>query len=214
MLSAYDSSRPFLLRADAAFDQVVITIPKPLLRPYTDRIARRTASAVTLGTGTGRMAATLVGQVLCELECDRIGAQDSELADGLVALIRALYAGAEGDDTGAVGLQSVHMRAIKAHIDAHLADRDLGPEAIARSQFISLRYLHKLFAREGVTVSRWIRARRLERCRRDLQDPALAHEPILAIATRWGFASASHFSHAFRAEYGCSPSDLRAAGPL
>jgi AraC-like DNA-binding protein len=103
------------------------------------------------------------------------------------------------------------MRAIKDHIDAQLSDGDLGPESIARAHFISVRYLHVLFEREGVTVSRWIRSRRLERARRDLQDPALAHEPVMRIATRWGFHSASHFSNSVRAEYGCSPRELRAA---
>ena len=104
------------------------------------------------------------------------------------------------------------MRAIKAYVDAHLGDPGLGPATIARSQYISTRYLHSLFEREGITVSRWVRMRRLERARRDLQDPALAAEPIQAIAARWGFASPSHFSHAVRAELGCSPSELRAAG--
>jgi AraC-like DNA-binding protein len=158
------------------------------------------------------MTAAVFNQVLTELETGRIRGDDIELAEGLVALVRGLYAGTT-DREPRNGTQSVHMRAIKTYIEAHLADRDLGPDAIARSQFISTRYLHKLFEREGITVSGWIRSRRLDRARRDLQDPALAREPIQAIATRWGFGSASHFSHAVRAAYGCSPSELRAAGP-
>jgi AraC-like DNA-binding protein len=104
------------------------------------------------------------------------------------------------------------MRAIKAYIDEHLGDPTLGPESIARSQFISTRYLHALFEPEGLTVSRWVRTRRLERARRDLQDPALAAVPIGVIAARWGFSSPSRFSHAVRTDLGCSPSQLRAAG--
>ena len=108
-------------------------------------------------------------------------------------------------------LPAAHMRAIKAYIDEHLGDPTLGPESIARSQFISTRYLHALFEPEGLTVSRWVRTRRLERARRDLQDPALAAVPIGVIAARWGFSSPSRFSHAVRADLGCSPSELRAA---
>jgi AraC-like DNA-binding protein len=213
VVAALDSSLPFAMRADGAFDQIVITIPKALLRPHAERIARRTGCAVSLRSGPGRVAAALVAQVVAELESGRVGPQDADLADGLLALVRALYAGeAAGEQAG--GMQDVHLRAVKAYIEAHLQDRDLGPASIARAQFISLRYLHKLFEREGVTVSRFIRERRLERCRRDLQDPALAHETILAIAARWGFASASHFSHAVRAAYGCSPSELREARAL
>ena len=58
-------------------------------------------------------------------------------------------------------------------------------------------------------MCRWIRTSRLERCRRDLLDPALGHETILAIASRWGLPGPQHFSRLFRSEYGCSPSELR-----
>jgi AraC-like DNA-binding protein len=34
---------------------------------------------------------------------------------------------------------------------------------------------------------------------------------IAAIATRWGFADSSHFSRAFKAHYGSSPTDYREA---
>ena len=58
-------------------------------------------------------------------------------------------------------------------------------------------------------MSRWIRHRRLERCRAELADPALAEEPVRAIAARWGLGNASHFAHAFRLAYGCSPQEYR-----
>ena len=58
---------------------------------------------------------------------------------------------------------------------------------IAAAHHISLRSLHQLFHDEGLTVAGWIRQRRLECCRRDLSDPALAARPVAAIAARWGF---------------------------
>jgi AraC-like DNA-binding protein len=58
-------------------------------------------------------------------------------------------------------------------------------------------------------VCGWIRAARLEHCRRDLLDPALAHQTILSIATRWGLPGPQNFSRMFRATYGCSPRELR-----
>ena len=173
VLSVYDSSLPFTLRADEGFDQLVVT------------------------RGPHR-------------EQGGVGGDEQDLADGLLALLRGLHAPVERE-AAAERLPAVHLRSIKAYIDAHLGDPGLGPESIARSQFISRRYLHALFEREGVSVSSWVRMRRLERARHDLQDPALAAAPIQAIAHRWGFSSASHFSHAVRAELGCSPRELRAA---
>jgi AraC-like DNA-binding protein len=58
-------------------------------------------------------------------------------------------------------------------------------------------------------VSEWIRDRRLERCRRDLLDPALRHETILSIATRWGITSSAHFSRVYRQNYGRTPREER-----
>ncbi len=56
-----------------------------------------------------------------------------------------------------------------------------------------------------MTVSTWIRTRRLEQCRRDLLDPMLADRPVAAIAARWGFVDAAHFSRAFKTAFGVSP---------
>ena len=63
-------------------------------------------------------------------------------------------------------------------------------------------------------MCRWIRTSRLERCRDDLRDPALAHQTILAIASRWGLPGAQHFSRAFRGTYGCSPREYRRGARL
>ncbi len=70
---------------------------------------------------------------------------------------------------------------------------------------VDQRYLNRLYAGEGVRGT--IKARRLERARADL---AVGDEPIIDIATRWGFTSAAHFSRSFRARYGASPSMARA----
>lgn len=79
----------------------------------------------------------------------------------------------------------------------------------AAVQHVSLRYLQKLFEEEQATVAGWIRQRRLERCRRDLLDPALGERPVSAIANRRGLPSPAHFSRAFRAAYGATPVEYR-----
>jgi AraC-like DNA-binding protein len=101
------------------------------------------------------------------------------------------------------------MARIHAFVREHLGDTGLTPDAIAAAHHISLRYLHKLFQQDGKTVAGWIRGQRLEQCRRDLTDPRLADRPVHAIAYRWGFPSAAHFSHAFRTAYGTSPGEYR-----
>ena len=99
--------------------------------------------------------------------------------------------------------------AVQAFIQGHLGDPRLSPAMIAAAHHMSLRSLQQLFHDEGLTVAGWIRQRRLERCRRDLTDPALASRPAAAIAARWGFSSAGDFSRAFRAVYGLPPAEYR-----
>ena len=101
----------------------------------------------------------------------------------------------------------------QAYIDARLGDPSLNPEELARACFISTRYLHRVFETAGLSVCDFIRSARLERCRRDLIDPAFADEPISAIASRWGLPSAPHFSRLFRRAYGCSPRQFRQSAP-
>ncbi|MET8700138.1 helix-turn-helix domain-containing protein [Kitasatospora sp. NPDC004723] len=103
--------------------------------------------------------------------------------------------------TAAAGI----LARIRDHIEENLADPELSPASIARSQHISVRYLHKLFQQDGTTVGQWVRGRRLEACRRDLERPTRRQSSVAAVAHRWGFVSHSHFSRAFREAYGVPP---------
>ena len=128
--------------------------------------------------------------------------------------------GVRGAAAGGASRRRLRSRAeillnIQSYIEANLGDPDLDPDEIARASFISTRYLHKLFESEGTSVCRWIRISRLERCRRDLLDPALGHETILAIASRWGLPGPQHFSRLFRSSTAARPasSGARRARP-
>jgi AraC-like DNA-binding protein len=102
------------------------------------------------------------------------------------------------------------MPRIKDYIHQHLDDPALDPARIAAAAHISTRYLHKLFEAEHHTVALYIKGLRLDRARRDLMDPRLAHRPIAAVAHTRGFHDLSGFNRAFKAAYGVSPKDLRA----
>ncbi|MCZ9350704.1 helix-turn-helix transcriptional regulator [Streptomyces mutabilis] len=101
---------------------------------------------------------------------------------------------------------------IRSFILHNLHDPRLTPQTVAAAHHISSRHLHRLFQQEGVTVAALIRHRRLDKARRDLVDPALLDTPGQTIAARCGFTTSAHFSRAFRAAYGISPSEYRKAG--
>ncbi|MGI5247366.1 helix-turn-helix transcriptional regulator [Dactylosporangium sp. CA-139066] len=100
---------------------------------------------------------------------------------------------------------------INAYIEGNLDDPDLDPRAVAAANNVSVRELHRLFE-GGRTVSEMIKMLRLERCRRDLLDPALTGVPIYHIARRHGILHNSYFSRVFKAAYGLTPRQLRRGG--
>jgi AraC-like DNA-binding protein len=72
--------------------------------------------------------------------------------------------------------------------------------------------VHRLFASEGTTFGGWVREQRLRRCHAGLAGPRLRHLTVAKIAARWGFRSAAHFTRAFQARYGVTPTGHRASG--
>jgi transcriptional regulator GlxA family with amidase domain len=68
---------------------------------------------------------------------------------------------------------------------------------------------NRLFADQPWSVGGLIRHERLEAVRRDLEDPLLRHRSVAALAARWCFFDAAHFSRVFRQHYGYPPSQTR-----
>jgi AraC-like DNA-binding protein len=98
---------------------------------------------------------------------------------------------------------------IEAFIQRNLVDPDLSIDRIAERLQCTKRYLHKVFSDEGQTLSQYIWAQRLERCRADLGRADLADKSITEIAFGWGFSNAAHFSRSFRARFGQPPRAYR-----
>jgi transcriptional regulator GlxA family with amidase domain len=98
---------------------------------------------------------------------------------------------------------------VQAFVRQYLGDPGLCPATVAAAHHMSLRSLQQLFHDEGLTVAGWIKKQRLDCCRNDLSDPALASRPVAAIAARWGFSSPGDFSRAFRTVHGMPPAEYR-----
>ncbi len=107
--------------------------------------------------------------------------------------------------------RAVALTLLKAAIEARLHEQDLKPAGAAAAAGISVRYANALLAQEDTCLERYIFARRLERCRRALADPAQSHRMIGDIAFGWGFSDLSHFGRRFKAEFGCSPAAYRSS---
>jgi len=74
-------------------------------------------------------------------------------------------------------VQLARLRSVKAYIESNLGDSNLSLATIARQNGISLRYLHQLFRLTDMSVSEWLRLRRLQRCH-DLLRSAAKRQPV------------------------------------
>ena len=187
-----------------------LAFPRELLPLRADDVQRTTAVRIPGDEGPGALVSALARQLPGQV--DSYGTADAaRVGTATIDLVTAAL-GARMDREGLVP-PPVRQRAlllqVTEFVERHLGDPDLSPATIAAAQHISVRYLHKLFRPDGVTVGEWIRQRRLERCRHDLLDPAQRERTVTAIAARWGFTSPAHFSRVFRDAFGVSPSEYR-----
>jgi AraC-like DNA-binding protein len=203
----YETDRPFFWGLRGDWQLLVLTWPRATVALDQGDSQRLTAQTLG-GPGLGRIVGRMLRDVVtAPPELTEPGAV--RLADELAELVTTVATErvpAEPPDPAEADV----LRRIDAHIDACLADPELGPGAVAAAHFMSTRQLHRLFARRGVTVTRHIRHRRLERCRRDLLDPRAADLSVTDISRRWGFADLATFSRAFRRAYGTTPTAYRA----
>jgi AraC-like DNA-binding protein len=100
--------------------------------------------------------------------------------------------------------------AVLQHVQAQGDVERLTPGDIARALGCSVRSVHRAFRREGEpSLASFLMMRRLQACAAALRRPTQRDATLTELALRHGFASAAHFSTAFRRYFGVSPTTLR-----
>lgn len=207
-LFVYDRARPLRLTFPEPFQTKSLVLPRNVLDLGESDLHQITAAPLGRESALGTLLTLLLSR-LVETAATYPQRTGESIARNVVDMVQTLAEERlRRPPTDTPTAARMLLLRIRAYIDQHLSDRDLTPDTIARAHHISVRYLHKLCELEDITVSRWIQKRRLEHCRRDLARRS-AELTIGAVAHRWGFTSASHFSRVFRATYGVSPAEWR-----
>jgi len=208
-LAVLDSTREYAIDIPSRMDSLWITIPRYRLEGRMARLSTRMACKVDGQSGVGHVVSALLRAALAE--APRITAQEANrVANTLLDLLcTAIPDSDDGADTRASTYRSSTMRRIQEFIEARLDDERLNAAAVAQAHGLSVRYLSKLFESQGISISRWIRIRRLERCRADLEARFDRDRLISDIALSHGFRNICHFNRAFRAHFGCAPRVVR-----
>ncbi|MFI1567805.1 helix-turn-helix domain-containing protein [Streptomyces sp. NPDC020490] len=208
--TVYDTSRPYQLVFGGSWRILVVMFPRELLAVRPIIVNELTARQLSGHAGMGSVALSFLGALGRQLQTNAIHGS-IHISDAILDMLAATFTEFHGDKTGPAhqGTPRTLLMRIETYINARLKDPTLTISQIAAAHHVSVRYVQKLFESKGTTVSEWIRSRRLDKCRRDLFDPALHTRPVSAIAAGWGMTDAAHFSRVFKAAYGCSPRDYR-----
>ncbi|GGI89139.1 AraC-like ligand-binding domain-containing protein [Pseudarthrobacter scleromae] len=210
-LAIYDTNRPYTLTFEEQARMMVVMFPCDALSLPADYVGQLAAVRMAGSTGLSGIVGQFIRQLSENLDV-LSGPSGSRLAANALDLVSTMLHAEMDIAPDRMKPQALLAVSIREYIDANLSDPLLSPATIAAAHFISTRHLHNVFHESGTTVASWIRSQRLEGARRDLRDPLHAGKSVGAVAARWGFLDAAHFSRTFRDAFGVPPSDWRRGG--
>ncbi len=203
-----DTRRPYTMKVQGSARSIALKIPRRALEARLGVAAALSGRAMDAGRPLTGLASAFVSMLPSRIEAvdKSIEPRLAEQALDLIALAFSL----EAEQTAVLSsVRATALIRLKAAIEGRLWDAALKPAVAAAAAGISVRYANDLLSQEGFSVERYILHRRLERCRRALEDPTQACRMIGEIAFSWGFSDLSHFGRRFRAAYGMTPGDCR-----
>ncbi|MGL4959924.1 MAG: helix-turn-helix domain-containing protein [Inquilinus sp.] len=124
----------------------------------------------------------------------------------LLALALTVPGEAASDETS---VRFAHRQRILHLVEEHVCDRELSASTIARRLGLSPRYIQKIFAERGETLTEVIRRRRVAEAQHLLRSRTLANRSVEEICYAAGFEDPAYFSRVFRQETGMSPGEYR-----
>ncbi|WP_181809719.1 AraC-like ligand-binding domain-containing protein, partial [Streptomyces shenzhenensis] len=152
-MAFHDARRPFRIVLPERQRARVFMVPRALLRLEERQLHALTATVVDGADGgaAGLLLPLLDG--LTEEVSRPEPSRREQLARTVVDILATLALERAGGQP-----ESALWERITASVRARLGEPGLAPRDIADQHAISLRYLHRLFQRQGTTVGAWIRA--------------------------------------------------------
>ena len=194
-----------------SYGLLIIKIPHRAMKARLASSSQLTACTISGATGIGGLTSDFIRMIPERID-DLAPTARAQIGEQVLDLVALALAAECGKDRPALSSpRAIALLQLRAAVERRLSDPDLNPAAAAAAAGISVRYANALLNAEGASLERLIVSRRLERCRRALEDPAQAHRSIGEIAYAWGFSDQSHFTRRFKAAFGSTPRDYRAA---
>jgi AraC-like DNA-binding protein len=177
-----------------------VRVPHAFLEPHFAGVAQTIIDGTN---GAGRIAFDTLRSLLGQVGALNPG-EGKPVADGLINMLAATGAGAFGAREQELAGRTSTLQRVKLFVLDNLSDDSLSARSIAAANGLTSRYINRLFEPEGVSLMRWVWQQRLEGAHAVLANKGEPHA-IGNVAYAYGFKNASHFSHAFRRQFGYAP---------
>lgn len=203
-----DPSRPFHIEASDIYVHSVYLKPCALrqLLPQFDTL---TALAIRCDHGPGAIFRSVLDGLFSMTETMSEAIAD-DMSDALPYLLAPALRNLEkSSDKSASRLKALHRQRISRFVRDNLWDSNMDANAIARGVNLSPRHVYELFSEDDQPLMKSVWKERLTLCKRDLTEPRLQAKTVGEVAYTWGFSNVSHFSRAFKAEFGIGPREFR-----
>jgi AraC-like DNA-binding protein len=205
--SLYDTTETYAVSNPVRVEHLIVMVPKAQLAERGLALRDLVARPLGDGGGVARLALETMRSAYRELPGVREDAARA-VGDAITQFVHLSLLDLAGRGTAVTQREALRER-IKQLVARRLGDPALTVDAIARALNCSRRHLYNAFTEEPDGVAGYLLAQRLDACRRDLLDAARSGDSITRIALDRGFSSTAHFSRAFRARFGSTPSECR-----
>ncbi|MEB2335211.1 MAG: helix-turn-helix domain-containing protein, partial [Burkholderiales bacterium] len=203
----YDTTDSYRVANPVRVEHLIVMVPKaPLVErglPLEKLMAQRLGSQ----GGISRLALQAMRGAWQELPSIAPSAARG-VGETIMHLVQLSLLELAGRDSAPTQREALR-ESIKQLVARRLGDARLSVDAIAVELNCSRRQLYNAFGDEPDGVAGFVLAQRLEACRRDFEDRHQDAISITEIALRRGFNHPAHFSRAFKARFGVTPSEWR-----
>jgi AraC family transcriptional activator of tynA and feaB len=204
-----DPRRPMTANYLRGSRPLILKVPRRQLEARVGRTRQMIARSIKPSQAEHRLTSAFLAML--PTHADKLGSAAADIVrDQALDLVAVSLAKAmDGQGPRLSSARSLALVNLRAAIEARLTDPALDAGTVAAAAGVSVRYANEVLARNDTSIMRLVQARRLERCRRALEDPSQTHRTVSEIAYGWGFSDMTHFGRRFRAAYGLLPSEYR-----
>lgn len=203
-----DPARPFYIET-GEIETHSIYVNAAALRALAPELEFATARAIRCDSGAAALFRAMADQVFALVPSLTEDTADN-ISEALVHLLAPVVrASVHVSERCPNRLAAMHRQRIMRFVKENLGDSSLDGNVIAKAVNLSPRHVYQIFDTEDKPLMRWVWSERLARCLCELQQPTLKSKSIGEIAFQWGFSNVSHFSRAFKGEFGLTPRDYR-----